>query len=235
MPNKIFLTLFALYFFLKVVFVDVEAWRGWTTSEILQTIPFANWREYENALHETPMITKTSISVSINILGDYLAQVEWGRKQDLADFDIKRTLRNGFIALLFGPLVHYYYQFSDFILPQDEMMNGAKKILMDQSIYVSVKTFAYLSLQSLLRGQPINEAATEAGQKLLPCLIKGWSFWPFAHIITYSIIPPRHRVLWVTMLDLVWSSILASVANQNTQEPSTSQKNIEEDDKQKII
>ena len=38
----------------------------------------------------------------------------------------------------------------------------------------------------------------------------GWKLWPFAHIITYGVIPVRHRLLWVDSVDLVWCAILAS-------------------------
>lgn len=66
-------------------------------------------------------------------------QVGWGRNgTGLLDFDLGRTLRNGLIGAIFGPLVHYYYDFSDWILPQEASpVNRLLKILMDQvSIYV---------------------------------------------------------------------------------------------------
>mmetsp|Transcript_15716 Transcript_15716/g.20164 ORF Transcript_15716/g.20164 Transcript_15716/m.20164 type:complete len:379 (+) Transcript_15716:45-1181(+) len=211
--NAIALCLFASYLLSNFIFMDSQNWRGWTADEIFGDIPFSNWRVYETALKDTPVYTRTFISVMINLVGDWLAQIQWGKKK-ITDFDLQQTLRNGLIALFFGPLVHYYYQFSDLLFPQGDPINGLQKILMDQSIYVSTKTFIYLFLVNLLRGETLQTSQENAQQKLLPCLIRGWQFWPFAHMITYSVIPPRHRVLWVNMLDLFWSSILAKMANQ---------------------
>lgn len=59
-------------------------------------------------------------------------QVGWGRNGNVLDFDLGRTLRNGLIGAIFGPLVHYYYDFSDWILPQEVPVNRIFKIIMDQ-------------------------------------------------------------------------------------------------------
>ena len=47
-------------------------------------------------------------------------------------------------------------------------------------------------------------------EKLWPTLLTtGWKFWPAVHLITYSLIPPRHRVLWINGVDLVWVTFLS--------------------------
>ena len=77
-----------------------------------------------------PIITKTLINVIIYLLGDWLSQTAFQGKNVL-DFDINRTLRNGFIGLCFGPLVHQYYEFSDTILPPENgLITKMEKILM---------------------------------------------------------------------------------------------------------
>ena len=65
----------------------------------------------------------------------------------------------------------------------------------------------------LLRGDAPPQVAEDVKARIWPIVFRGWKFWPLAHIITYGVIPPRHRVLWVNMVDLVWSSILASLAS----------------------
>ena len=42
-----------------------------------------------------------------------------------------------------------------------------------------------------------------------PCLIAGWKFWPFAHALTYSVVPLHLRVLWVDTLEVAWVAILS--------------------------
>mmetsp|Transcript_9065 Transcript_9065/g.26420 ORF Transcript_9065/g.26420 Transcript_9065/m.26420 type:complete len:254 (+) Transcript_9065:149-910(+) len=116
----------------KTVFtVDAHIWRGWTLQEVLLTLPRDNWLGYEGALLTDPVGTKTAINVVIYLLGDYCAQVIWSkepREGGALDFDPWRTARNGLIALIFGPFVHYYYEFSDHILPMTSNLNRVAKV-----------------------------------------------------------------------------------------------------------
>lgn len=38
----------------------------------------------------------------------------------------------------------------------------------------------------------------------------GWKLWPFAHLITYGVIPIEQRLLWVDCVELVWVTILST-------------------------
>lgn len=38
----------------------------------------------------------------------------------------------------------------------------------------------------------------------------GWKLWPFAHLITYGVIPVEQRLLWVDMIELIWVTILST-------------------------
>lgn len=197
------------------VTVDSEVWRGWTWQEILLRIPYDNWNAYEGGLMTHPILTKTIINIVIYLLGDWMSQVEWGRTGNVLEFDLARTLRNGLIGAFFGPLVHWYYEFSDVILPMDVPINRILKIVMDQSVYFVSKCSAYIALVGLLRGDSGEQVVSDVRQRLWPVVSRGWRFWPLAHIVTYGVIPPRHRVLWVNCLDLIWSSILASLASSS--------------------
>jgi protein Mpv17 len=134
------------------------------------------------------------------------------------DFDIKRTLRNGFIGLCFGPLVHEYYQFSDTILPpEDGILVRLQKIVMDQTIYLTVKCSIYISAVGLLAGDDWPTVKQRVQDKIGGVVLTAWKFWPIVHCITYGLIPARHRILWVNSVDLIWNAILASKAQK--QEP----------------
>jgi hypothetical protein len=129
------------------------------------------------------------------------------------DFDVSRTLKNGFIGLCFGPLVHQYYEFSDAILPvEGGLANRASKILMDQTIYLTVKCSIYISAVGLLAGDNVETVKGNVKERIGPVVITAWKFWPLVHCITYGLIPARHRILWVNSVDLIWNAILASKA-----------------------
>lgn len=168
-----------------------------------------------------PIFVKTVINVVIYVIGDWMSQVGWGRTKNLLDFDLARTARNGLIGAMFGPLVHYYYDWSDYVLPMEVPVNRVLKLLMDQSVYFVAKCSAYIALVGLLRGDTPAVVAQDVKERIQPVVFRGWRFWPLAHVVTYGVIPPRHRVLWVNMLDLLWSSILASLASKEGEEDAS--------------
>jgi len=118
--------------------------------------------------------------------------------------------------MCFGPAVHEYYEFSDWILPVDGLTMGitnrAFKILMDQTIYLSVKCSIYIIAVGLLNGETVENGTENVKNRLKPIMFTAWRFWPLVHCVTYGLIPARHRILWVNSVDLVWNAILASKA-----------------------
>lgn len=205
---------FALYTILNI---DHGMTRGWTQTEILARIPFDNWRQYEDSLAEKPVFTKTLINVIIYLLGDWLSQTIFLNKEIL-DFDAARTLRNGFIGLCFGPIVHQYYEFSDSILPPAIAVNRLYKIFMDQTIYLGVKCSVYIAAVGLLGGQSLDEVKDSVQTRIKPIMFTAWKFWPLVHCVTYGVIPARHRILWVNSVDLIWNAILAQAVSKNGEE-----------------
>lgn len=200
---------FAAY---HVVNVDAHLSRGWTTLEILQRIPLDNWQNYELNLQESPLVTKTAINTGIYIIADWLAQVLEGTPP--LDFEPRRLLRNGLMGLMFGPITVAYYEFSDLILDPTVVSNRIWKVAMDQSAYAMAKYFLFVFTKDVLSGEAPGQSLDKARRSVWPLLQRGWRFWPAVHTLTYSIIPPRHRVLWVNCADLVWVTILSLFNNE---------------------
>jgi protein Mpv17 len=216
--NGLFLVMcfgFALY---TIVTIDHDITRGWTHSEIVRRIPLDNWASYETALAEKPVATKTTINVIIYLLGDWLSQTVF-QKRNVLEFDVKRTLRNGFIGLCFGPLVHMYYEWSDSILPVEAgITNRISKIIMDQTLYLSIKCSIYIAAVGLLQGDSVATVKDTIQTRIGPICFTAWKFWPLVHCLTYSVVPARHRILWVNCVDLVWNAILAAMARPVVEE-----------------
>mmetsp|Transcript_6841 Transcript_6841/g.9994 ORF Transcript_6841/g.9994 Transcript_6841/m.9994 type:complete len:382 (-) Transcript_6841:148-1293(-) len=210
--NAIFLLAsfgFSIYTMLNI---DHDITRGWTQAEIAMRVPLDNWASYESSLAQSPMMTKTTINVIVYSLGDWLSQTVFQQKNVL-EFDVVRTIRNGFIGLCFGPAVHAYYEWSDHILPvEGGLVNRLEKILMDQTLYLTVKCSIYIAAVGLLQGDSFETAINSVKTRIRPICFTAWKFWPLIHCITYSVIPNRHRMLWVNSVDLVWNAILASMS-----------------------
>lgn len=207
---------------ISIVFnIDRGMTRGWTPTEIGMRIPLDTWASYENSLSEKPVATKTIINIVIYLLGDWLSQTLFQSK-NILDFDAARTLKNGFIGMCFGPVVHEYYEFSDWILPVDGetvgVTNRAFKILMDQTVYLSVKCSIYILAIGVLNGESVQNSSDNVKNRIKPIMFAAWKFWPLVHCVTYGLIPARHRILWVNSVDLVWNAILASKARDDDDE-----------------
>ena len=188
------------YVFFSVFNIDKGMTRGWTPGEISLRIPLDTWASYENSLSEKPVATKTIINVVIYLLGDWLSQTLFQGK-NILDFDAARTIKNGVIGMCFGPAVHEYYEFSDWILPVDGatfgVTNRAFKILMDQTIYLATKCSIYIIAIGVLNGDTLANSTDNVKNRLKPIMFAAWKFWPLVHCVTYGLIPARHRILWV--------------------------------------
>ena len=90
--------------------------RVWSPGEIGKRIPLDTWASYENSLSEKSVVTKTIINIVIHLLGDWLSQTLF-QKKNILDFDAAQTLKNGFVGMCFRPVVHEYYEFSNWISP----------------------------------------------------------------------------------------------------------------------
>jgi protein Mpv17 len=213
--NAALLTASFGYVFYTVFNIDRGMTRGWSPAEITMRIPLDTWASYENSLSEKPVATKTIINIVIYLLGDWLSQTLF-QKKDVLNFDATRTIKNGLVGMCFGPVVHEYYEFSDWILPVEGLTlgitNRAFKILMDQTIYLSVKCSIYIIAIAVLNGESVDSGVDNVKNRLKPIMFTAWKFWPLVHCVTYGLIPARHRILWVNSVDLVWNAILASKA-----------------------
>ena len=47
-------------------------------------------------------------------------------------------------------------------------------------------------------------------ESLFGLLQAGWKLWPFAHLVTYGVVPVEQRLLWVDCVELVWVTILST-------------------------
>jgi protein Mpv17 len=192
--NLLFLSAAFGYAIYTIFNIDSGMTRGWTAQEQLMRIPLDNWGAYESYLANKPIITKTLINVIIYLLGDWLSQTAFQGKHVL-NFDISRTFRNGFIGLCFGPLVHQYYEFSDAILPPENgLVTRLEKIVMDQTIYLTIKCSIYISAVGLLAGEEWATVKQTVKDKIKGVVLTAWKFWPIVHCITYRYVRMRHDV-----------------------------------------
>lgn len=206
------LVTFCFSFALYTIFnIDQGMTRGWTQAETLVRMPVDSWKGYEDSLAAKPLFTKTMLNTIVYLLGDWLSQTLF-KKRNVLDFEYKRTMRNGCIGAMFGAYAHKYYEFSDWVLPMTEPINKLYKIGMDQTLFMGSKIGTFLFMVVLLAGGTFEESVDNVKTKLKDVMLTAWRFWPFVHCITYTVIPTQHRLLWVAGVDLFWQAILAVLA-----------------------
>lgn len=164
-----------------------------------------------------PILVKASISGFVYGLGDWFAQgVE--TKGRLFQFDRKRLLCSslaGFIG--HGPLSHFYYIVLDELtipLHLTGANNALFKVLIDQTIWSATWNSIYYFLIGVLRFDSMQTIRATVRTNFLPVIIAGWKLWPFAHCITYGLIPQEHRLLFVDAVEIVWVMLLSFYGNK---------------------
>ncbi|KAJ7515625.1 hypothetical protein O6H91_22G021000 [Diphasiastrum complanatum] len=205
-----------VYAFTKVFTVDQDYWHGWTMFEILKYAPIHNWAAYEEALKNHPVLAKMMISGIVYSVGDWMAQCYEGKP--MLDFSRVRMLRSGLVGFcLHGSLSHFYYHFCEAIFPFKDWWVVPLKVAFDQTIWSAFWNSVYYITLGLLRLESPITILSELRATFFPLLTAGWKLWPFAHLVTYGVIPVEQRLLWVDCVELIWVTILSMYSNKNAE------------------
>ncbi|XP_021742264.1 peroxisomal membrane protein 2-like [Chenopodium quinoa] len=198
----------------KLVTIDHDYWHGWTVYEILRYAPQHNWIAYEAILKTNPVLAKMVISGVVYSIGDWIAQCYEGKP--LFDFDRARMVRSGLVGFAFhGSLSHYYYEICEAVFPVRDWWAIPVKAAFDQTVWTGIWNTIYLVSLGLMRLESPANIYKELKATFWPLLTTGWKLWPFAHIVTYGVIPVEQRLLWVDCVELIWVTILSTYINDS--------------------
>ncbi|KAF7012527.1 hypothetical protein CFC21_026709 [Triticum aestivum] len=200
----------------KLLTVDHDYWHGWTILEILRYMPQHNWSAYEEALKANPVLVKMMISGIVYSLGDWIAQCYEGKP--IFEFDRARMFRSGLIGFaLQGSLSHYYYNFCESVFPCKDWWAVPVKAAFDQTAWSGLWNTIYFVALGFLRWESPSTIFSELKSTFFPMLTAGWKLWPFAHLITYGVVPVEHRLLWVDCVEIIWVTILSTYSNEKSE------------------
>jgi protein Mpv17 len=200
----------------KLLTIDQDYWHGWTLFEIVKYAPKHNWIAYEEALKTNPVLAKMMISGVVYSLGDWIAQCVEGKP--LFEFDRTRMFRSGLVGFtLHGSLSHYYYQFCEVLFPFHDWWVVPVKVVFDQTVWSGIWNSIYYVFLGILRLESPISIFNELKATFFPMLTAGWKLWPFAHLITYGVVPVEQRLLWVDCVELIWVTILSTYSNEKSE------------------
>jgi protein Mpv17 len=92
------------------------------------------------------------------------------------------------------------------------------KVGFDQTAWAALWNSIYFVTIGLLRLESPVTVWKELRQSFVPMITAGWKLWPFAHLITYGLVPVEQRLLWVDMVEILWVCILATISNEKSEE-----------------
>ncbi|KAH9627345.1 hypothetical protein KSS87_020300 [Heliosperma pusillum] len=200
----------------KLLTIDHDYWQGWTIFEILRYAPEHNWIAYEETLKTNPVLAKMVISGVVYSVGDWIAQCYEGKP--LFDFDRARMIRSGLTGFaLHGSLSHYYYEFCEELFPFHDWWAVPLKVAFDQTVWSAIWNSIYFTVLGFLRLESPVSIFKELKAAFFPMLTAGWKLWPFAHLVTYGLIPVEQRLLWVDCVELIWVTILSTYSNEKSE------------------
>ena len=134
--------------------------------------------------------------------------------EKLLRMDQRRYLRSGLVGLFpLGPLAHAYYEFVGSWLGH---WPTACKIALDQTLYLATYNSVYFLGLGVLAGRPAMAVLQQYRGVWWTLLTAGWQIWPWVGIVTYSYVPQEHRVLFVDLVEILYSAVLSTLTSTTT-------------------
>lgn len=118
---------------------------------------------------------------------------------------------------------HVWYEMLDDRVPGQASSAGTvvTKMVLDQAIWAPFNTIVFYSYLAAATGT-LADLPAVLQTKLIPTILAGYALWPLAHIINFRFVPQQHRLLYVNLVNLVWTVWLSGMANSSSPVPASS-------------
>lgn len=168
------------------------------------------WGAYSVSLTARPFFTKALSSMVGFLLGDLLAQVMIVRRP----FDLVRFVRMGaFGALIHAPSGHVFYGLLERRFPGVDARAIATKLAVDQLVWTPVFGSLLLAFAGITAGHSPSRIFRVIKTSLVKIVAVSWAIWPLAHTVNFRVITPKHRLLYINTVQVVYNIFLSLFAN----------------------
>lgn len=169
------------------------------------------WRHCNQQLEQRPLLTNAIVMALGLAIGDMLAATIMGGPA----FTTK-TLQMAAFGLLFqGPALHCFSTALDANVLPDRPTSAcaiATKTAIDQLLWSPICTSMFFIAMELFQGN-ISGIASTVTTHLAPTMLANYSIWPVAHLVNYGVVPQKHRVVFVTMVNILWAGVLSVISS----------------------
>ncbi|XP_054728905.1 mpv17-like protein [Anastrepha obliqua] len=123
-----------------------------------------------------------------------------------------------FGALYVAPTLYGWVRLSSVMWPQMNLRVGLVKAAVEQISYGPFAATSFFFIMSLLEGRTRSEAVQEVKDKFPKAFETGICIWPIIQTINFSMVPEQHRVVFVSICSLAWTTFLAYIQEKNMHE-----------------
>eukprot|EP01059_Diplonema_ambulator_P012011 TRINITY_DN22104_c0_g1_i1.p1 TRINITY_DN22104_c0_g1~~TRINITY_DN22104_c0_g1_i1.p1 ORF type:complete len:194 (+),score=23.00 TRINITY_DN22104_c0_g1_i1:29-610(+) len=170
------------------------------------------WHVVDRCTVRYPMPTKVVVAGVLTAVADVTVQ-KWA--EGAVEVDEGRTGR--MMAWRMGvhtPIAHHWFNFLDRALGAGTSpMLVAKKVALDQCVASPLVHLLFLPFMSFLEGKGLEDAYHKLTTTYTSMMLTSFMYWPFAHLLTFGLVPLRHRVLFVSCAGMLWMGVLSSYNN----------------------
>jgi Mpv17 / PMP22 family len=167
---------------------------------------------YAGLLKTYPISTKALTSGVIAGFGDAVCQILIERNKQ-HQYDIWRSARFGFLGMaLVGPVCHYWYGFLARIIPSQQAMGVAKRVMLDQFLFAPLFLNCFCTSLWVLEGRQFESVTVylEQIKETLPAVIAtNWILWIPSMALNFRYVPVPYQVLASNMIATVWNVYLS--------------------------
>ncbi|UNI17032.1 hypothetical protein JDV02_003411 [Purpureocillium takamizusanense] len=97
--------------------------------------------------------------------------------------------------------------------PRFSLRNTLAKWFIDCiTVGAVMNTVAFLALMGLLKGQHRSQIWHNIKTETVPIIVAGYKIWPIASIVSFSFVPVRRRIVFLSVVGLIWGIYMSLVA-----------------------
>lgn len=170
------------------------------------------WGLYSMSLSLKPVYTKALSSLIGFVIGDILAQFLFIKR---GYFSVASVVRMGaFGAIVHAPFGHFFYGFLERNFPGVNFSAVATKLAIDQILWAPVFGTLLFSFVGITAGSSPNLIFRSIKNNLLKFVLTSWSIWPIAHVLNFKYVTPKHRLLYINAVQILFNICLSCLTSR---------------------
>lgn len=111
-----------------------------------------------------------------------------------------------FGCVVAGPAMSYWYFILSKLRHKNKPLELTMRVCLDQVLFSPISLGAFFLYTGFLKNENIQEKFKKSYKETI---FNSWRVWPLVQIINFSIIPQKHRVLYVNTVALGWNTYVS--------------------------